>query len=199
MSNSGMGYFMQRIFDAGCSAAEYQDKGKDYRFPDLCGELCPHCGADLLRKHGYYKRYLILLHFTGVILARRYICKTCGRTVSLLPSFAHPGRAYGVRPIVDVLNDFYAGEMSVSGTVARSHLCSRQLLRWFRIRVEQNLNMLIMEMTIAASLRAPPVTETAIRKRVGQFFQCIRSLKAEDISLKIFERTGKTYLSPLPR
>jgi hypothetical protein len=73
------------------------------------------------------------------------------------------------------------------------------LLRWFRIRIEQNLNMLIMELTIAARLRAPPVRELSIRKRVGQFFAHIRSLNAEDISLKIFEHTQKTYLSPLPR
>jgi hypothetical protein len=97
------------------------------------------------------------------------------------------------------LTDFYAEEMTVCGAVSRSPVCSRQLLRQFRIRIEHNLNMLIMELTVSASLRAPPVTETHIRKRVGQFFKCIRSFNAEDISLKIFERTRKTYLSPLPR
>jgi hypothetical protein len=132
-------------------------------------------------------------------LVRRYICKKCGRTVSLLPSFAHPGRAYGVEPIVRILTDFYTEGMSVSGATSRSAVCSRQLLRWFRIRVEQNLNMLIMALTATMSLRAPPVTEDFIRKRVGQFFECIRSFTAEDISLKIFERTRKTYLSPLSR
>jgi hypothetical protein len=38
----------------------------------------------------------------------------------------------------------------------------------------------------------------AAKKRAGQFFECIRRLKPEDISLKIFEHTRKTYLSPLP-
>lgn len=188
---------MQRIFDAGCIAAKYHAQGKRYMFPDLTGERCPQCGSDLLRKHGYYKRYLILLHFADFILVRRYICKECGRTVSLLPSFAHPGRAYGIEPIIHVLSGFYAKRKRVCTICPSGGVCSRQLLRWFRIRVERNLNMLIMELTELASLRAPPVTETDIKKRVGQFFEYIRSLKAEDISLKIFERTRRTYLSPL--
>jgi hypothetical protein len=185
------------MFDAGCSAEVYATQGRDFPFPDLTGELCPHCRSDLLRKHGFYVRYLIVLHYAGMILIRRYICKECGHTVSLLPSFAHPGRAYGIEPIIYVLTRFYADEKCVSETCAFS-VCSRQLLRWFRLRLEQNLNMLIMGLTDVLSLRAPPVTAEAAKKRAGQFFECIRSLNAEDISLKIFERTRKTYLSPLP-
>jgi hypothetical protein len=188
---------MQKAFDAGCSAKEYQKQGKEFTFPDLTKELCPHCKTDVLKKHGFYKRYLILLQFAGVILIRRYICKECGRTVSLLPSFAHPGRAYGIEPIIYVLTGFYVfGKRSCE--VARSCACSRQLARWFCIRIEQNINMLVMGITEILSLRAPPVTETGIRKRVWQFFLCIRSFNAEDISLKIFEHTRKSYLSPLP-
>jgi hypothetical protein len=134
--------------------------------------------------------------FAGFLLIRRYICKECKRTVSLLPSFAHPGRAYGIEPAIKALTDFYALGKRVCETVSGS-VFSRQLLRWARIRIEQNINMLIMEITGILSLRAPPVTETGIKKRVGQFFLCIRSFKAEDISLKIFELTHKSYLSPL--
>ena len=188
---------MQKIFDAGCDAEEYQRQGKAFSFPDLTKQLCPQCKSDHLKKHGFYKRYLILLLFTGVILIRRYICNECGRTVSLLPSFAHPCRAYGIEPIVNVLTGFYVTEKRVCEIAGRG-VCSRQLLRWFRIRIEQNINMLVMELTGILSLRAPPVTETDIGKRTMQFFLCIRSFNPEDISLKIFERTRKSYLSPLP-
>lgn len=188
---------MQRIFDAKCSAETYRKQGRDFLFPDLSGELCPSCRADLLRKHGFYERYLILLHFEGTILIRRYICKECGHTVSLLPSFAHPGRCYGIEPIIYVLTGFYVKGKRIC-RIAAASVCSRQLIRWFRLRIEQNLNMLIMELTELLALRAPPVTEKTAKKRAGQFFECIRSFKAEDISLKIFERTWKTYLSPLP-
>jgi hypothetical protein len=188
---------MHRIFNAGCSATEYQAQGKGHAFPDLTGEPCPQCGAGALMKHGYYKRYLILLHFAGFIFVRRYICKECGRTVSLLPSFAHPGRAYGIEPIAHVLSGFYTKRKRVCEIAPSGSVCSRQLLRWFRIRVEKNIDTLAMELTGPASLRAPPVEEEGIRKRVGRFFEYIRSLQAEDLSLKMFERTRRTYLSPL--
>jgi len=187
---------MQKIFNAGVRAEEYQRQGKAFPFPDLTKELCLRCRSDFLKKHGYYKRYLILLQFAGMILIRRYICKECGRTVSLLPSFAHPGRAYGIEPIIYVLTGFYVSGKCIC-EIAGSSVCSRQLLRWFRMRIEQNINMLIMGITEVLSLRAPPVTETHKNKRVGQFFMFIRSFSAEDISLKIFEHTRKSYLTPL--
>ena len=187
---------MQRIFDPGCSAEEYERHGKSFPFPDLAGSLCPACRSDVLRGHGYYKRYVISAGFDGILLIRRYICKTCGRTVSLLPSFAHPGRAYGIEPITHVLTGYYAEGRGACETVSTS-VCSRQLLRWFRIRIEENINMLIMELTHVFHLRAPPATGVSIKKRVGQFFMFIQRLSATDISLKIFERTQKSYLTPL--
>jgi transposase-like protein len=188
---------MQRIFDAECSADEYWKQGKDFLFPDLRGELCPQCGKDHLRQHGYYRRYLILTGFAREILIRRYICKECGKTVSLLPSLAHPKRAYGIEPIAGVLRGFYADGLSVGAVAPAGAVCSRQLLRWFRKRIEENLNMLIMGLMEAHRLRAPPVRGKEIRKRVGEFFEYIQNFKAEDISLKIFELNRKTYLSPL--
>jgi len=41
---------MQKIFDAGVDASEYQRQGKDFAFPDLSGETCPQCEGGLLRK-----------------------------------------------------------------------------------------------------------------------------------------------------
>ena len=49
---------------------------------------CPHKGCHMpveLKKHGYYKRYLILGVFVGYIRIRRYRCPVCGKTVSMLP------------------------------------------------------------------------------------------------------------------
>jgi len=189
---------MQIVFDAGCSAEEYSAKGKDFLFPDLSGKRCPHCKKDLLKKHGYYRRYLVLTRFSGRILARRYICKECGRTVSLLPSFAHPGRAYGIEPIINALGAFYVDGLPVCGAASASAVCSRQLLRWFRIRMEENLGMLVMGLTEALCLRAPPVTKPGIKERAGEFLSFVRSSNAEDVSLKIHKHNRRTYLSPLP-
>jgi hypothetical protein len=52
---------------------------------------CPRCQANYpLIAHGFYSRTLIDTAFDELIRVRRYLCRTCRRTVSLLPGFALP-------------------------------------------------------------------------------------------------------------
>ena len=52
---------------------------------------CPQCEAKQpLTGHGFYSRTLVDTTFDGVIRVRRYLCRLCQRTVSLLPEFALP-------------------------------------------------------------------------------------------------------------
>lgn len=52
---------------------------------------CPQCEAkQSLIGHGFYRRTLVDPAFDGVIRVRRYLCRLCQRTVSLLPEFALP-------------------------------------------------------------------------------------------------------------
>jgi len=52
---------------------------------------CPQCGAKQpLAGHGFYRRTLVDAGFDGAIRVRRYLCRLCQRTVSLLPQFALP-------------------------------------------------------------------------------------------------------------
>ena len=52
---------------------------------------CPQCEAqEPLAGHGFYQRTLVDVAFDGVICVRRYLCRLCKRTVSLLPDFALP-------------------------------------------------------------------------------------------------------------
>jgi transposase-like protein len=52
---------------------------------------CPQCQAQHpLTAHGFYTRTLIDQAFDGLIRVRRYLCRSCQRTVSLLPEFALP-------------------------------------------------------------------------------------------------------------
>ena len=194
---------MQIIIEIIVGAAEYQEHGKDYPFPDLTGTICPQCKNSLLLRHGYYKRWLILPNFEGQIHIRRYRCPSCGRTISLLPSFAHPGRTYGIAFIIGVLSQYYVETQGVMDAIRRFAMesvatCSRQLLRHFRNRFEENLSALISEMIVVLSLRAPPVNEKSIRKRGKQFLECVQRLRPEDVSKKLFEHSQTTYLSPLP-
>jgi hypothetical protein len=48
---------------------------------------CPQCQARLTA-HRFYSRTLVDAKFDGTIRVRRYLCRSCKRTVSLLPDFA---------------------------------------------------------------------------------------------------------------
>jgi transposase-like protein len=70
---------------------ELSDPGR-YR-PDHC----PQCEAHRpLRAHGFYTRTLVNIPFDGTIRVRRYLCRCCKRTVSLLPEFALPYLRFGI-------------------------------------------------------------------------------------------------------
>jgi Domain of unknown function (DUF6431) len=61
---------------------------------------CPQCGAKHpLTGHGFYLRTLVDAAFDGVIRVRRYLCRFCKRTVSLLPEFALPWLRFSISVI----------------------------------------------------------------------------------------------------
>ena len=58
---------------------------------------CPQCEAKQpLTGHGFYRRTLVDKAFDGVIRVRRYLCRFCKRTVSLLPEFALPWLRFSI-------------------------------------------------------------------------------------------------------
>ncbi len=60
-------------------------------------DLCPQCQARCpLIAHGFYSRTLVDVAFDGRIPVRRYVCRFCKRTVSLLPDFALPYLRFGL-------------------------------------------------------------------------------------------------------
>lgn len=58
---------------------------------------CPLCEAKTpLVAHGFYRRSLVDRGFDGLIRVRRYLCRLCRRTVSLLPEFTLPYLRFGI-------------------------------------------------------------------------------------------------------
>jgi uncharacterized protein DUF6431 len=65
---------------------------------------CPQCAAHHpLTGHGFYHRTLVDVAFDGVIRVRRYLCRFCKRTVSLLPEFALPWLRFSISVIALLL------------------------------------------------------------------------------------------------
>ena len=89
---------MQILHPFAGSIQEYAEEIADpnrYR-PDHC----PQCqAAHGLTAHGFYRRTLVDAGFDGSIRVRRYLCRPCRRTVSLLPQFALPYLRFSVTVI----------------------------------------------------------------------------------------------------
>jgi transposase-like protein len=90
--------FVQILHPFAGSIQEYDEEIADpsrYR-PDHC----PQCqAAHGLTAHGFYRRTLVDAEFDGSIRVRRYLCRPCRRTVSLLPQFALPYLRFSVMVI----------------------------------------------------------------------------------------------------
>lgn len=89
---------MQMLHPFAGSIQRYSEEISDpdrYR-PDHC----PQCEAKRpLTGHGFYRRTLVDGAFDGSIRVRRYLCRCCKRTVSLLPEFALPWLRFSVSVI----------------------------------------------------------------------------------------------------
>lgn len=89
---------MQILHPFAGSIQEYEEAIADpsrYR-PDRC----PQCqAAQGLTAYGFYRRTLVDAGFDGSIRVRRYLCRSCRRTVSLLPQFALPYLRFSVAVI----------------------------------------------------------------------------------------------------
>jgi hypothetical protein len=118
------------------------------------------------------------------------------RTVSSLPSFAHPKRTYGTAIIVYALALYYLETKRVKDVVRSSFfVCSRQLLLWFRKRIEENVEWLLVAFLEGLQLRAPPLPECNKEGAVRQILKTIQGYQPERVSLDLFAQTGRSYLT----
>lgn len=70
------------VFDFGISVKDYTERGRENQFPRI--KKCPHCqGEEKIIWYGFYSRWCE----QATIVIKRYLCKCCSRTFSLLPSF----------------------------------------------------------------------------------------------------------------
>jgi hypothetical protein len=80
------------------SIQHYAEKIADPDFHRPQG--CPQCQArQPLCAYGFYHRTLVDVDFEGSIRVRRFLCRWCKRTVSLLPQFALPYLRFSVSVI----------------------------------------------------------------------------------------------------
>ena len=84
---------------------------------------CPQCQAPhSLTAHGFYTRTLVDVGFDGSIRVRRYLCRSCKRTVSLLPEFAAPYLRFGL----SVISLFLVARLLQGATLAAAAVAAVQ-------------------------------------------------------------------------
>ena len=102
---------MQIIVRVKCSPEEYL--GGKMQTSMMRPKLCPNCGqAGMLVALGYYERWVAGLGAKDLLLSiRRFRCRACARSVSVLPDFAQPYRV--IRN--SVIADFFNGDVDRDG------------------------------------------------------------------------------------
>lgn len=134
---------MQIIHNFKITIKEYFQRGKNNNFPQL--SKCPHCGDHLI-KHGFYTRYIITnFGNTYLIFIRRYKCKHCNHTISILPSFLLP---HFQRSLSSIFQSIKAYLLDKTYTLYKRQVhfyCQRfinnipALISFFRIFIASNL------------------------------------------------------------
>jgi Domain of unknown function (DUF6431) len=97
---------------------------------------CPQCQARCpLIAHGFYCRTLVDVTFDGAIWVRRYLCRLCKRTVSLLPDFALPYLRFGL----SIIRLFLVARLlqgrslrEAAGTAGQPHMPYQRGQFWIR-------------------------------------------------------------------
>ena len=96
---------MQEIHDFEVSPIQYYKNGRNNNFPEI--KRCTFCNDHMI-KNGFYQRFVITT--TGrsyIIFIRRYRCKHCNKSVSILPSFLLPYFQRSLKAIFLCLEEYF--------------------------------------------------------------------------------------------
>jgi hypothetical protein len=125
---------------------------------------CPQCQAQhSLTAHGFYSRTLVDGGFDGSIRVRRYLCRSCKRTVSLLPEFALPFLRFSV----SILSLFLVARLLQAATLAAAAVAAAQVVMpyqrgqfWVR-RFQRQAEALCV---VLAALAVPPAAPSFVHR-----------------------------------
>jgi Domain of unknown function (DUF6431) len=155
---------MQILHPFAGSIQEYEEELADpsrYR-PDHC----PQCqAAHELTAHGFYSRTLVDRAFDGSIRVRRYLCRSCKRTVSLLPQFALPYLRFGI-PVIAlfVVARLLSGDTLSAAAAAATltHMPCQRGQFWVRRFQRQAESICAALATLTAPTAAPNFVSRAL-------------------------------------
>ena len=133
---------------------------------------CPQCQAThALIAHGFYRRTLVDAGFDGSIRVRRYLCRPCRRTVSLLPQFALPYLRFSISVIaLFLVARLLKGATLAAATVAAAQPVMPYQRGQFWVRRFQRQ---VVALCAALAALAPPPPAPNFVRRVLEMLQSI--------------------------
>ena len=153
-----------------------------------------------MRKHGFYRRYIISQEYSGYIHVRRYICKFCKRTLSYLPNFAIPYFQYTVCYILSFLDGFFKTGNSlrnyVFGFKEKSGNFSRKHFRYYISRLFQNRGLIQYFFNLSGQGIIPVEDALDSQKFAKEFLTKALILQPHNFSYRFHNITGKSILAP---
>lgn len=141
------------IHDFRISISEYHIRCRNNFFPELTGCPQPNCSYQgRLRRHGFYHRNAISFEGVFLIVIQRYLCPSCGHTVSVLPSFLTPRFQYSLLVIFACI-EALALLKSTAAVVSRIHLAgfSPQHVRFYKARLLSNKTLCFLFLGLDSS------------------------------------------------
>ena len=190
---------MPIVCDFQCTVEHYRDWFEELDIPRPA--KCPHCqGIDPFIGHGFYWRRPLDRWRDFLIRIRRWLCKACRRTVSILPSFLLRARRYLLTVIGQVVtarfeDDASWGQIEQQGTTEALGLSpvegnddsvpsERTIRRWCRSFDEQAprwlaaVQRVLADHDVALPLLDPLGEATVARTSAGALLHAATQLLA---------------------
>jgi len=124
---------LQIIWSLPVKISIYAKDRNSVMFPVI--EKCPICGTGAkLVRHGFYSRYALFRNRSYRLDICRYLCRSCLKTISLLPWFLLPYFQHTRNTILMTLRNWLSG---------RPAFVCRQLVAFYRQRFYQNIPAII--------------------------------------------------------
>lgn len=195
---------MQNIFLSNSKPEAFQEANKNL-FPDA-PMRCTFADCLMpvkMKKHGFYKRYVIAYKFSGYIYIRRYICPCCGRTVSFLPSFLMPYFQYALPYILSFLYGYFKRSQSLRKYVKwfkrKKDSFSRRHFRYYINRIFLNRSLIQYYLNLTDQGIVPKENALVSRLFAKILLEKIHAVSPHYLSWNFFNLTGKSILAPTQR
>lgn len=156
-----------------------------------------------MKKHGFYKRYVISGEYRGYIYIRRYICPCCGRTISFLPSFLIPYFQYSFPYILSFLYGYFKKAQSLRKYIEylrrKKNDFSRRQFRYYINRIFLNCSLIQYYLNLTDQGIIPKEDALDSRLFAKRLLEKLHVVSPHYLSCNFYKLTSKSILTPIQR